>query len=161
MLTSFPSSFYGFLSSVSSRFHSYSVVLFFFFYISSGINQACSCVAWLHYNVMKFTLRFCQENGFAWKKLFFSCAPLSKTGLTQRAVEKLIQDKEIKKQSFTPLPTPFLSDLFCQNVGLIKVEVLDVVSPSLDLCHSVSSQRTACCFIMCLFCPSNEPFCSS
>lgn len=41
-------------------------------YVSSGINQACSCVAWLHYIVMKFTLRCRQENGLAWKKLFFS-----------------------------------------------------------------------------------------
>lgn len=33
------------------------------FCISIGINQACSCVAWLHYIIMKFSLRCSQEKG--------------------------------------------------------------------------------------------------
>lgn len=33
------------------------------FCISSGINQACSCVAWLHYIIMKFSLRCSEGNG--------------------------------------------------------------------------------------------------
>lgn len=39
----------------------------FSFTFSSGINQACSCVAWLHYIIMKFSLRCSEGNGLAWE----------------------------------------------------------------------------------------------
>lgn len=41
------------------------------------------------------------------RSFFSSCQPLSETGLTQRALEKIIQDK--KKIHFNPPPPPLLS----------------------------------------------------
>lgn len=62
------------------------------FCVSSGINQACSCVAWLHYIIMKFSLRCSKGNRLARE---WPCPRtlLSETSFAQWATEKIIPEE--------------------------------------------------------------------